>query len=376
MSLLRVAIVGCGKIADQHIAAIKRTGLAEIVGVCDSELLMAEQLADRNSIRHTSADLAQLIRDARPSIVHITTPPQSHFTLTTQCLEAGCHVYVEKPFTLNTEEALCLIRMAQAKGLKLTAGHNLQFTWESIEARELVKAGFLGGPPVHIESYYTYNIAGPGYAKALLGDRSHWVRRLPGKLLHNIISHGIARIAEFMVTDGPVIVARGYQSPVLRQIGETEVADELRVQVSDGANMTGSFVFSSQISPPINGVRLYGPTNSLFVDNVHHTLIRSPHTRYKSFLNYFIPPVGQAREHLRNSRRNIGRFLRSQFHDDSGLKSLTEAFYLAVRDEAPLPISYREIVLTSRIMDGIFAQLNPAADSAERSRFHAVTAED
>ena len=48
-----------------------------------------------------------------------------------------------------------------------------------------------------MESYYCYDLSEPGYATALLGDQQHWVRRLPGKLLHNIISHGVARIAEF-----------------------------------------------------------------------------------------------------------------------------------------------------------------------------------
>jgi predicted dehydrogenase len=372
VSRLRVAIVGCGKIADQHVLAIQRTGLADVVGVCDAELLMAEQLAERSSCPHFSADLGKLITDARPSIVHITTPPQSHYALAAQCLEEGCHVYVEKPFTLNTEEALGLIRTAQAKGLKLTAGHNLQFCLESIEARDLVRAGFLGGPPVHIESYYTYNLNDPAYAKALLGDRHHWIRHLPGKLLHNIISHGIARIAEFMNTDAPILSAIGYSSPVLRQIGESDVIDELRVHISDGANMTGSFVFSSQISPPMNGFRLYGPTNSLFVDNVHHTMIRLPRKAYKSYVNYFIPPLATAREYLRSSSRNVGRFLRSDFHDDSGMKNLTESFYRSVLGEAPLPLSYREILLTSRIMDGIFKQLrSPFAEArleAERAQ--------
>jgi len=368
VSRLRVAIVGCGKIADQHVGAIKRTGLAEVVGACDAELLMAEQLAERSSAAHVSADLGQLIADARPDVVHITTPPQSHYALAAQCLEAGCHVYVEKPFTLTAAEALRLIRTAEARNRKLTVGHNLQFTWESMEARELVKAGYLGGPPVYIESYYTYNLANPDYAKALLGDRSHWVRRLPGKLLHNIISHGIARIAEFMDTDAPIVSALGYASPVLQQIGESDVTDELRVHISDGANMTGSFVFSSQMSPPMNGCRLYGSKNSLFVDNVHHTLIRSPLERYKSFLNYFIPPITVAREHLRNSRRNVGRFLRSQFHDDSGMKSLTEAFYRSVLGEAPPPISSREILLTSRIMDAIFEQVPTERDAARPGR--------
>ena len=49
-----------------------------------------------------------------------------------------------------------------------------------------------------MESYYCYDLTDPGYARALLGDKQHWVRQLPGQLLHNIISHGIARIAEFL----------------------------------------------------------------------------------------------------------------------------------------------------------------------------------
>jgi predicted dehydrogenase len=334
---------------------------------------MAEQLAERASAPHCAADLGQLLAEARPDVVHITTPPQSHYALAAQCLEAGCHVYVEKPFTVTTDEALRLIRTAQARDLKLTAGHNLQFTWESLDARELVKSGFLGGPPVYIESYYTYNLGDAGYAKALLGDRNHWVRRLPGKLLHNIISHGIARIAEHMDTESPVVSVYGYPSPLLTQIGESDVTDELRVHIADGANMTASFVFSSQLGPPMNGCRIYGPKNSLTVDNVHHTMIRDVNRSYKSFLNYFIPPVAMAREHVRNTRRNVGRFLRADFHDDSGLKALVEAFYRSVLGQAPLPISYREILLTSRIMDAIFERLNRGMEHAgsTRERSHA-----
>jgi hypothetical protein len=54
------------------------------------------------------------------------------------------------------------------------------------------------------------------------------VRYLPGKLLHNIISHGIARIAEFLTTDSPHVIVHGFISPSLKRIGETEIIDELR----------------------------------------------------------------------------------------------------------------------------------------------------
>jgi hypothetical protein len=100
------------------------------------------------------------------------------------------------------------------------------------------------------------------------------------------------------------------------------------------------------------------------VDNVHHTLVRAVDTSYKSFLNYFIPPVATAREYARNTRRNIGRFMRADFHDDSGLKHLIEAYYRSVLGEAPIPISYPEILLTSRIMDAIFEQLGARTERA------------
>lgn len=323
---------------------------------------MAEQLSERVGIPYATSDLRQLLADLRPDVVHITTPPQSHFALAAECLDAGCHVYVEKPFTVNADEAFRLIRSAQAKNLKITVGHNLQFTWESREASELVASGYLGGPPVHIESYFTYNLGDAAYARALLGDKDHWVRRLPGGLLHNIISHGIARIAEHLPTETPATVsAIAHASPLVEQINQAGVLDELRVQLSDGANLTASFVFSSQIRPPMNGCRLYGPRRSLTVDNFHHTIVRHSDTSYKSFLNYFLPPLVMASEYARNTKRNIGRFARSEFHDDSGLGHLVAAFYRSVLGQGPLPITYREVLLTARIMDAVFAQLTSTA---------------
>ena len=364
--MLKVAIVGCGKIADSHAAQIQRVRGCEIVGVCDREPLMAKQLFERFPIKAYFSDLGELLRVARPDVVHITTSPESHFPIAAECLEHGSHVYVEKPFTVDAAEARTLLALADEKGLKVTAGHDDQFTHVARRMRALVRSGYLGEQPLHMESYYCYDLTDPGYARALLADKNHWVRRLPGKLLHNIISHGIARIAEYMDTEEPIVSAFGYASPLLTRIGESDVTDELRVLIADGANMSASFVFSSQLGPPMNGCRVYGPTNSLIVDNVHHTLVRSRRRGYKSYMNYFIPPITTAREYLRNARRNVGRFVRSDFHDDSGLKRMTEAFYRAVLDEGPLPISYREILLTARIMDAIFEQLG--AGGAQTAR--------
>src|SRR5467141_4950032 len=125
--MLKAAIVGCGKIADSHASQMQRIKGCEIVGVCDREPLMARQLYQRFPVKRYFSDLTELLGEARPDVVHITTPPQSHFDIAKLCLESGCHVYVEKPFTLYEEEARTLIALARERQRKITVGHDDQF---------------------------------------------------------------------------------------------------------------------------------------------------------------------------------------------------------------------------------------------------------
>jgi predicted dehydrogenase len=354
--MLKVGIIGCGKIAEAHASQIQRIEGCEIVGVCDREELMARQLAERFGIRHVFDSAEAFLRASRPDIVHITTPPQSHLELGKLCMDSGSHIYVEKPFSLNTEEAEQLLDCADEKGLKVTVGHDVQFSHVARRLRQTVSSGYLGGPPVHMESYYSYNLGKDGYARALLGDSQHWVRRLPGGLLQNIISHGIARIAELLATDHPVVIAHGFVSPRLRSMGEEEIVDELRVIIS-GEGQTAYFTFSSQMRPALNQFRVYGRQNGLVLDQGNETLFKLKGGRYNSYAEHFISPLVLAQQCIGNVTTNIREFLRNDFHMKAGMKHLIEAFYKSVTNGSTLPIPYREIVLTSRIMDAIFSQI-------------------
>jgi predicted dehydrogenase len=357
--MITVGIIGCGKMADQHALQIRRIAGAHIVAVCDSEPLMARQMADRFQVRQHFANVREMLDSARPDVVHITTPPPSHFQLGRLCLESGCCLYMEKPFTLTTAEAEELIRLADAKGLKLTAGHNAQFTHAMARMRQLVEKGYLGGPPVHMESIYGYSFGDASYARALLGNADHWVRKLPGSLLQNIISHGVSKIAEFLHGDHPEVIAHGSTSPFLKSIGEHDITDEVRVMIRDETSTTAYFTFSSQIKPTLHQFRLYGVKNSLIVDDDSQLLIKLENKEYKSYLRYFLPPLEFTGQYVDNLGRNLKKFLFKDFHmaNDAGLKTLIEKFYLSVEKDAPLPLSYREILLASKIMDSIFLQV-------------------
>lgn len=353
---LRVAIIGCGKIADQHVHAFKRIGGCEVVALCDRELLMAAQMGERFGITACFADAAEMLRVAKPDVVHITTPPQGHFALAKMCLEAGAHVYLEKPFTVTAPEAEALIQLAENKKLKITAGHNYQFTLEMLEMRKLVAGNFLGGRAVHVESHWPYDLSDASYVGPILGSKSHWVRQLPGQLFHNLISHGIAKLAEFL-GDKVEVTAQAHQSPRLQSLNGQEVKDELRVMLRDENGATAYFCFSTQIKPGQNYLRICGPKNSLFVDNSSGTLLRHLNKPAKSYLTFFLPPMRNAKQHFRNACMNIRNFLNGTLHQDSGMKELIEQFHNCIRKQSAPPIPYREIILTARIMDEIFAQV-------------------
>jgi predicted dehydrogenase len=343
--------------------AINRIPDCEIVSLCDRELLMAKQLGERVDISECFSDVTEMLRGSSPDVVHITTPPQSHFSLARQCLEAGSNVYLEKPFTITAREAESLIQLAESCGLRITAGHNYQFTLEMLDMRRLVKEGFLGGRPFHLESYWSYDLGDLRYASAFLGNPNHWVRQLPGQLFHNIISHGIAKLAEFLDDELTEIVATAYQSEQLRDLGDEKILDELRLLIRDKCGVTAFFCFSTRIKG-LNQLRIYGPASSIIADIITGSLIRRGNRSYKSYLTYFIPPLKNASEHLRNATRNVANFARRRLYQDFGMKELIERFYNSVRLGDPLPIPYREILLTARIMDEIFAQIYPERSKA------------
>jgi predicted dehydrogenase len=333
--------------------------------VCDRELLMAMQLGERLGLpQGCFSDVRDMVVSARPDVVHITTPPQTHSAIAKMCLEMGCHVYVEKPFTMDFAQAEEVIELAARKRLKVTVGHDAQFSHSANRIRQLVEEGYLGGSPVHMESYYCYNLGDANYAKALLGDPYHWVRRLPGGLLQNTISHGISKVAEFMTGSSPRVIAHGFTSPLLRSIGETEIVDELRVIIDDGGT-TAYFTFSSQMRPSLHMLRLYGPKNGLILNESQQTVIKLPGPRRKSHLEQFLPPFSMAKQYASNGLRNMELFLKMDFQDEYGKKYLIGSFYRSIAEEVAPPIPYHEILRTSRIMDDIFSQLSTARKSVK-----------
>jgi len=76
---LRAAITGCGKISSIHIDAVRAMPGVEIVGVCDQNQSEARKRALQAGTDHIFADMETMMKEVRPNVVHLLTPPRTHF---------------------------------------------------------------------------------------------------------------------------------------------------------------------------------------------------------------------------------------------------------------------------------------------------------
>lgn len=354
---LKIAIVGCGKIADAHVDEIRKIPSVQLSAVCDLEPIMAEQLAVRYSVPRWYSDVATLLAAEKPDVLHITTPPQSHLPLTRQAVAAGCHVFLEKPVALRHSDTELIIAAAEGAGRKLTVNYWPNFEAPALELRRLYEAGVLGSP-VHIESFYGYDLAGE-YGMALKRDPDHWVHRLPGKLFQNVLDHVLNKIAPFLGDDRPFIQAIAYcggeKGTEDRNVG---LLDELRV-ILRGAETSAYATFSSHSRPIGHSLRFYGTKNTAMVDFAARTVTLERKATFPSAVGRLIPPFLSAKDYLGQGLKNVNSFSHARFHYFDGMRRLLTEFYLSIEQDSAVPIAYAEILRVSAMMDEIFQQVYP-----------------
>jgi predicted dehydrogenase len=355
---LTVALVGCGKIADGHVEEIqKMPERARVVAVCDRELLMAEQMATRYGIPAFYDSYPAMLERARPDVVHITTPPASHVALTRAAIDAGCHVYVEKPLTLSYADSKALVDYAARAGRQLTVGYTYLFDPPALEMRRLLSDDVIGRV-VHVDSWYGYSIGGQ-FGSAILADPAHWVHALPGKLFHNNIDHVLNKLTEFIDDEEPRIQATAWRGREVKY-GDVrdDMQDELRVTVL-GAGISAYGTFSSHVKPAAHFVRVYGTKNIAHVDYVARSVTLEPGATLPSAVGRMLPAFGQAAQFARAGGRNALALARGDFQFFSGMNRLMAMFYDAVVANAPPPVPMRDVLRIALWMDRIFAQIAP-----------------
>jgi predicted dehydrogenase len=141
---VKVGVVGLGYWGPHLARNLQERPEAELTALCD---ISAERLS-KHSTRHPNAacyrDLDALLRDPEVEAVALATPVSTHHALAAATLEAGKHVFVEKPLAASSDEAAELIDLANRRGLVLMPGHTFLYSPPVRLIRSLIDSGELG----------------------------------------------------------------------------------------------------------------------------------------------------------------------------------------------------------------------------------------
>src|SRR5262245_54811795 len=115
---MNIAIVGCGYVAEFYGKTLGNYPNLKLVGAYDQNEKNLQAFCQRWSTRRY-ATLQRLLEDASVQLVLNLTNPRSHYDVTRQCIEAGKHVYSEKPLAMDSEKARGLVELAKKRDVSL-----------------------------------------------------------------------------------------------------------------------------------------------------------------------------------------------------------------------------------------------------------------
>ena len=142
--MLRIGVIGCGYWGPNLIRNFNSLQDSEVVACAD---LNESRLAHMKALyQHvdTTTDARSVIERADIDAVVVATPPETHHRIVMDALEAGKHVFVEKPLALSGEEGSEMVQKAESRGLTLMVGHTFVFTAAVNKIKEVIDSGELG----------------------------------------------------------------------------------------------------------------------------------------------------------------------------------------------------------------------------------------
>jgi predicted dehydrogenase/nucleoside-diphosphate-sugar epimerase len=328
---LRIGIVGCGRMAQSHAGAMALVRPAvSLAGLADpSETARAQAAAALPGVP-LYATLGGMLAEARPDVVHIVTPPHTHADLAREAIEAGIHVYLEKPFTPTTAEAGALYRLAEERGVLLCPGHQLLYGPPTVAIRRYLPAL---GRVVHVESYFSFRPVRntPGGRAPLRADLQ----------LLDVLPHPAYLLIDLMerVGEGPLELVS------LR----ADVPGTVHATLRKG-HVTGALVMTLEGRPVESYLRVVGARGALLGDYVRSTVFRDlgPGT---SGIDKLLAPYRRTRQLLFGTTAALFRRFVTGRKSYPGLSDLFAAFYQAVRTGTASPVTEASVLETVRLCE-------------------------
>jgi predicted dehydrogenase/nucleoside-diphosphate-sugar epimerase len=337
---LRVAFVGTGQMARQHLAALRRTALPfTVTGVFDRAAgRAADFAAEAGAQAYASTDA--LFAGALPDVVHVCTPPSAHVEAALAAIEAGAHVYVEKPFALRTRDAVRLLERARERERLVCAGH--QLLRDRAFEHLMVRAGTLG-EIVQIDSHFAFRPVGPPS-----------VRRGPRALADqavDILPHPLYTLVHAM---------QAFASPSAGiEIAWADAGPSDLQAVLRAGTIVGRLSVSLRARPVASTLTIAGTRGSLTCDFVRSMVLGAGNSGTQA-LEKILNPMVEGAQTITGTTASVARRLRAG-GGYPGLAELISDFYCAILDGGRPPLPAAHLVTVTELFEQLVARVNTAA---------------
>jgi predicted dehydrogenase len=210
--MLKIALIGAGKMGISHLSILGGYANADIVGVCDTSKMVTDFLTKQGSFNCFN-DYKKMIDQVKPQAVVVAVPTKFHYSIIKDLLERNIHVFAEKPFCLNYEQSEELVTLAAKNKLVNQVGYHNKFIGTFREVKRIADSGALGD---------IYHFVGESYGPVVVKKKSETWRSDPaegGGCLLDYASHVIDLINDIL---SPVKAAKG---TLLKSIYSGKVED-------------------------------------------------------------------------------------------------------------------------------------------------------
>ncbi len=344
--------MGCGRISDVHIETLKGLADVEVVALCDLSEKVARDQATRHNIAGIYTDMEEMMREVRPNVVHLLTPPRTHRALAAIAARHHAHMYVEKPLASSEADARCIVEAARNAGVHVCPGHSLLFDPCFLEACRRIRQGEIG-EVLSVRAEHGFS-----YEDEARGAVIPWSYSYDWGIFENLMTHALYVACHFLRTPGePQVVA--FNPGRIREAG----VEEIRVLIPS-ASAIGEVSLSLCAAPEANRVEVVGTVGRITVDFVTLTVVTHRRSGLPSVVDRFTSNFRTAATLTRAGMSVAFGIVTGSVKRYMGVRGLIREFYESLKKGTAPPVLAESGLLNLRLMD----QIKSACDQLVKQR--------
>lgn len=357
---LRTAVVGTGGISQEHLSFLSgRTAAGdvsdrvEVRAVCDLSPAAAEYAATTFGASTHYTDLAELLANEQPDVVHVLTPPSTHVPLATMCLKAGADVICEKPITADRNELETLLATADGLGRRIMESHNYRFNSAIRQISAAIGRGHLGVVR-EVEIRIALPVTDPA---GRFGDRNlpSPIHAMPAGVIHDFTTHFSYLLLHLAPAVSYHRVAAAWSRHDDNEVFRYDDLDALLIGDGPDGAVHARLRFDARSAPDtfsvtVRGSEGYAETD-LFQPYLRMVRPRPGGSKLSPVVNHVVNGAGL----MRSGFRNFGDKL-LQNGPYEGLHRMLDLSYTALAAGTDLPVSPQDMLNASALVDQLLSE--------------------